>query len=573
MKPIRSLCSSARLYLTPLVLLCSCMLSTAQQQPEQNQTREAGAYSRKSISALNALWLLDPSVQSMPQHYSSIIIERVREQLQQQRFDFNPIPPALLSDFVEQANAVQLPDEQKAALDSITAVLQRTLVPQIIQAVSQQASLRAQGLLSEQQRNSFITDKAKESGISATELEAVMNAAYVLVPVARGFGIVKTETMHTASMDIGFVLWRINHSDTLVTAQPILQSFSRCVGQGKIGESFITSRGSVNHEEFALESMAKCAARNLGVKLQTLPEFRLSSQVLEKNFFALTFPAPATNGVRVDDTYRIIEVDDSRGTEQRTAVGWVQVIRLNPKQERARARIVSGSPALGYQLEEYPRLPLDISLAATTFSLTTSKDATLELSPGFGGELRASYAIGKTMRVPQLFAGLAFGIGTAPTNTKGTLSFEDSVRTIDNTMLLQGEFFLTKKWFVRRVGLILQPSFGLQYLFANADSNATTTESVRFSNNGGGFGLGGGVEFALSPAVSLGALASLNLYAKNNTWEVQSRQGGEKEWKDEPKLRGNAVDHQGMRMQLFLKISPPSLAVDPLDMVRARAGI
>jgi hypothetical protein len=343
------------------------------------------------------------------------------------------------------------------------------------------------------------------------------------------------------------------------------------VGQGKIGEKFITSRGSVNHEEFALESMAKCAARNLGVKLQTLPEFRLSSQVLEKNFFAITFPAPKDNGVRVDDTYRIIEIDDSRGSEQRKSVGWVQVTRLNPKQERARARIVSGLPALGYQLDEYPRLPLDISLGATTFRFKTEKDDSLKLSPGFGGELRASYAIGKAMNIPQFFAGLAFGIGGAP--SKGSLSFEDSVRTIDNAMALQGEFFFTKKWFVRRVGLVVQPSFGLQYIIASADSNDTSDESVRFTNNGGGFGLGAGMEFALTPALSLGALASFNLYAKNNTWEVQSRQGSEEDWKNEAKLRGNPVDHRGMRLQLFLKISPPSLAVDPLDMVRARAGI
>jgi len=98
----------------------------------QNVSKEAGAYERKSVTYVNALWLMDESVRGLHPHQVAFVLDKVKQAISMPRFDYNPIPDSLLRDFAAQANAVRYPYVNEAIataggadpmLDSIAAVI------------------------------------------------------------------------------------------------------------------------------------------------------------------------------------------------------------------------------------------------------------------------------------------------------------------------------------------------------------------------------------------------------------------------------------------------------------------
>jgi len=113
-------------------------------------------YERKSISYANVLIVSDPSIK-IEQKEAEYIIKKLREYIEMPRFDYNPIPAELLEDFREEVES----RGSNVSLDEIVEILKEKFVPKIIEILDIEKEIRAQNLLTEEQRNSFIATKAK----------------------------------------------------------------------------------------------------------------------------------------------------------------------------------------------------------------------------------------------------------------------------------------------------------------------------------------------------------------------------------------------------------------------------
>jgi len=58
----------------------------------QNVSKEAGAYERKSVTYVNALWLMDESVRGLHPHQVAFVLDKVKQAISMPRFDYNPFP-------------------------------------------------------------------------------------------------------------------------------------------------------------------------------------------------------------------------------------------------------------------------------------------------------------------------------------------------------------------------------------------------------------------------------------------------------------------------------------------------
>lgn len=579
-------------------------------ETQQNEAhKEAGAYERKSVSFINALWLMDRSVREMPQEYVGIILDEVKRNIEMERFDYNPLPDTLIREFVLQANAIDfdqlggpqkkelIPGQPDIMMDSITAVLERTLVPRIVSIVNAQKEMRAQGLLTEQQKNSFITDKAKELGITDAELKKVMNSAFVFIPLARRYLSITNleDSSFVMTMEVGILWWQIKSAGDSTYAVPRVKKFTYSMGRSMVGRKYPTQDGLVDFHEFAFRTLVKNAARNMKVATQEMDEFRLSAQILETGAFKVTFNLGKKEGLRVDDKYRIIKaVEGEQGKVDKKNAGWIRVTGVGAKsgENKSRGAIVSGRPILGSELREYPRLPLDIILTGRMFPYavdSTNKRGTyfdsLSLEGFLGGEIHAAYNIGRFIQVPQLFFDFGYGIGAGSgsgslypaINGKPDTQHKTSVDYVFNMCF---DFSLVKKFYIRRFAIVLQPVFSIQRLYLYAKDytvkNPDTTFNSRWINTGLGGAAIGGIEIALSPALNFGISGGYQIFPSSTDWGFERKKSTENKWQKSGTLdmsKDAGVDYSGPVIKISFTYSPPSLPFDPLDWIRGRMGV
>ena len=141
--------------------------------------------------------------------------------------------------------------------------------------------MRAQNLATEQQKNSFYSDKAKEYGITAVEIEKIMNSAYIFIPVAKSYLGVSKKGRYKMIMQVGILWYRISRKGENAHAKLVVKKMTTSLGFAKEGKTFLYDGKMVESKEFAYRACVKNAARNLLVATQEMPEFRLSAQIIE----------------------------------------------------------------------------------------------------------------------------------------------------------------------------------------------------------------------------------------------------------------------------------------------------
>jgi hypothetical protein len=344
----------------------------------------------------------------------------------------------------------------------------------------------------------------------------------------------------------------------------------------------------VGYREFAFESAVKNAARNLMVATQQIPDFRLSGQVIDKGFLSVGFNLGRREGIKVDDKYQVVEItEDEQGNQTAKKSGWVMVTSVADSNSKhgykSSAEVIGGSPYVGAILSEYPRLPLDLQIGGRMFAYTAVADSAdslirgLTLKNGYGAGLDILYDIGKFMGIGQLFFGLSGGIGTGEVSgskaddTVGGV--EHGPARISGLLSWNAEVSLVKKFYIGRLAIILQPEFGYQSLILTTDQATGSDQYYMLTNAALGFAANGGLEFALSPSVNLGVGAGYQLYGKSAEWDYSYKSGSGGNWQNVATVTpGTQVNHTGVTAKLYLVWSLPSIAFDPLDMLRGVAG-
>jgi hypothetical protein len=583
-----------------LILMVLCILPVI--AAGQNvSTKEAGAYERKSVSYIDALWLMDESVRGLPPQQVREILDAVKRAVFMRRFDYNPIPDSLLRDFAGQANGLRYPYVNEAVataggtdpmLDSIAAVMERTVVARVLEIVDLNKELRAANLASEQQRNSFIADKAKTMGITMDDIEKVMNSAYIFLPLIRGYTTQLKDSTYTAGLAAGIVWFRISTKGEKARAIPVVKNITYSSGFSMKDRHYAAGSGMVDYKEFAFLSAVKNAARNLTVATQQIPDFMLSGQVIDKGFMSVGFNLGRREGLSVDDKYQAVEIyEDENGNQTAKKSGWVMVTHVADSSSKhgykSSAQVIGGSrPYVGAVLSEYPRLPLDLLIRGRIFAITVNDTVTelfdhLKLSNGYGGGLDIQYNLGRLFGLNQFFFGLSGGVGTGVVSGSKS-SLYDTIHVLDhgpaniNWMLnWSAELSLIKKFYLGRVAIVLQPQVGYQSLIFQTDkwpNGNGEDEYYMLTNAGFVFGANGGLEIALSPAVNLGVGAGYQMYGTSSSWDYSYKTGSGGSWQKIATVNDAVVNRTGITVSAYLVWSLPSIAFDPLAALQGVAG-
>ena len=546
------------------------------------EEKEAGSYDRKSISYVNRILLLDNSVKNqMPPPYTHITLKGLKKTLLLERFDRNPLTEDFLTEFTAEIDRTlpNMSGNGGKVMDSISAVMNRTIVPKIVSIVEASKKVRAELLLTEQQKNSFITDKAKEVGVTADELNRVMNSAYLFLPFVRNYSdrSNKKEGTYSVSLDIGVMIWKISVAGDSAKAIPLMRKVMTGTGSSRINGSYLYKGSSVGYREYAFRQLLNEVNMNLEVAVKEVEAFKLRSQITEDHGLTVKFDLGKKAGIRVNDKFfimRNIEMPDGSIVQKKG--GWVRVTKVGTREktETSKAAIVGGRPSIGSEIKEYPRIPMDFTLKGRNYKLDIENSKTyshinVKTRDAWGPELQISTDIGRYVRVPQLYLGVeaGFGFGGYYGTVKNNSTVENNSTVIEkdgNYYMISYDVSITKKFFFRRVGLVLDPAFGGQYLvFSGADIKTySDTLQTEWVNNTIGFIPRGGVEVAIMPFLNVGAIFGYQFFIENNIWFYKEKDKTDDKAKWEDKNLGSIdpmVNSDGFIMHFYVTASFPRL--------------
>jgi len=523
---------------------------------------ESGKYERKSISYVNALLCLDESAKKISGEDKKYILDKIKSKISMARFDYNPLPQNLVDSFVNMTNSTSDLNSEKLA-----KIMDKTIVRRIIKILDFFKESRAQTYTSETERNSFFVQKAKGFGFTMSELSRVMNAAFIYIPFVSDYKTISKDDKLITSMNLGIIWYRITTKNDKAHATLVVNDKTLSMGFAKEGHSYLYDGKTYTAQDFAFCSCVKNAARNLLVSTQSMPEFRLSGQVIEHDGGDVGFELGKKEGLTIDDKFNVAEFEEQEdGTVKQVNSGWVTVTSVadsNSKEGyKSKAIVCAGDPSVGAVISEYPRIPIDIAFYGKVFpsiSKDDCKDKQLS-SMGFGGQIDARYNVGRMIGMSQLFLGIGAGMGVS--------SVTDSLYSAYNGTTVSHfniDGIIMKRFILGRCLFGLEGGVTRQTASVNLNIG-----SVALKEDFAGTGFFGGINFgiAFSPCLQLDLAARYETTQLQGVFNPADNSISENYGADQ-----YAANMSGVEIHLGLTWSPPALPFDPLDMFRGMSGM
>ncbi len=393
--------------------------------------REAGDYDRSSLTYINRLFAVDQSVKKLPDEYENRLLLQMSEQLKLPRYDQNQLPQKLTSSFSNGAHKTEYRCEGNLnqCLEDVTDLMNEKITPPILEIVEMNRDIRAMDRMTEQQRNSFITDKAQELGFTAEEVRRVMNSAFIFMPYGSDY-IERTwlDTTFTTDsvtvngrrvrqrkrtiverfstkMRMGLVWWKIvpgtdSTESKLQRYEPLIDSASSVVELSR-SVKINNQRAVITHKPYRLKTVAvtpQVYARtnmitslgtDFGQRLRDFDDFRLSGQILERSPNFVGMDLGSREGINIDDIFWTMETVEENGKTVSKKAGWVMVRDVADSNStegyKSRGQIIAGRPYIGAILQEQPMsngrasfqiqsVPYQVSSPETLDSIIYSND-------------------------------------------------------------------------------------------------------------------------------------------------------------------------------------------------------
>ncbi|MCX6640977.1 MAG: hypothetical protein NTW14_10955 [bacterium] len=556
-------------------LILFLILAVSYNTPYAQDTQ--AKYQRKSISYVDAVLKLGGAQLNADQ--DAFLLNAINNEMSMSRFDYNPLPDAILADFKQQILARGVTD-----LDALAQMMNEVLAPEIMRFVDLEKEMRAQNLVSEVERNSFIVKKAKESGITAEDLKAIMNSAYIYMPVLSEAKKYESASANTVNYDLkGGILWFSIKTDTIGSSVQLLAK-KDAAGSGfaKLSATNIRYAGkSLSGEEYAFYTAAEALAKNLKVATQEIQEFRLTNPITNTGAGWVEFGMGKKEGLGVDDKYIVAEfIEKPDGSMLQKKLGMVRISRVADNRDKpanSRARVLIGGRYERGQLAlEHPRLPIDLSFRLVYLPFTV-KNATYESNGQtlnwfdddiktnfYGGQLWFNYNLARSTNISQFYFALFGEAGYG--QLKGWKMYGEDVPGGLNWGVGGG---LVKKFYANRFHLGLE-ALGeyTAYSFSGSGMDNGTSHDYSWSIDNFIMVFNANMEIALSYDLNLGVGAGYRLAGETKSWTYKS-DGAEQDvsnW-DLPKAQFG-----GLGFQVYLTWSLPSLSYDPLKMARGAMG-
>ena len=136
---------------------------------------------------------------------------------------------------------------------------------------------------------------------------------------------------------------------------------------------------------------------------------------------------------------------------------------------------------------------------------------------------------------------------------------------------------LVKKFYIGRFALVLEPAFSFQTVTVLSDKANIfpgDDQYYRTINSNLGVAANAGIEIALGAAVNFGVGAGYQFFGTIKDWDVESKTGSTGSWNKINTYKNDVgLNYTGLTAQIYFTWSVPGLPFDPVDMIRANAGI
>ncbi len=496
-----------------MVISCSVLL------PREEFSR---FYLRKSIAYYDGILL--PSNVIIPSTTVELIKTKLIQALFLERFDYNYLPQVL------QAKAdAAITGMGAVTVESLGRALEDLFLPEIIKILSINKELRAKEFVDRQERINFLTTKAKESGITADDLEKVMNAGYLFIPFITSYSRNIQGNRVGVNIEGGIIWYHISSTLEPPRLVPLVQKSSSAFGSAILGKKyheFIWGGEELSADEFATLSAVNAYVKNLQTLTREVPVFKLSAEIVSAGGGQIAFKSGNKEGIKLDDKFDIVEFfEDTAGIPKAKSIGCALVTKIANNKDTTKtiryseARTFIGRAEPGMLAIERPRLPIDLGLRFVSFPLKQRNDQI----QNFGGELGLTFNVSNIFKLPHFYIPFSIGYGFPSDNT-------------------------IERYY--EIGLGLHKKF---YLPRFSFGPLITGKYAEISNNNKESGLcaefSGIVELYLNPDFAFGAKGGYHL-------------GGGKEMKTE-----------GLIWSVGFNYNPPTLPFDPLGFLRGYAGI
>ncbi len=533
-------------------------------------------YERKSISFVNALWLTTPQVRTIKSKYVGIILSEIKRQIEIPRFDYNPLPDALIADFASAANA-----RSSLTIDEIAGLMQEKLVPPILAIVEGAIKTRAGELVSEEKKQLFLATKAKELGITIEEIEKVMNSAYIYLPILSEFSLKKSKDSGrwTCNMKGGIIWYHIDLSRGSPVVELRVKQETKSMGYGS--------------EEFAVENAAMNLARNLQTATRAIAEFTLTAPISEVQGNEITFPLGKKEGLGMDDPLWVGEWMSVEGGDVKFVKrGWVRVDkvvdnRTNNKERSTAWAVKKGSWSPGMMVKEHPRLGIDIAVKPAAYAFKIS-DGYIPLFDYFSGgylhikepfegmtaglDIDAQINIASIVNSRQSFMLVGGHFLFPPTEFEGSSIFTDLITSPPFVWGIHLGYL--KRMYIRQLALSYELKGGAKFYSVVQKFRYLWEEyKLTISNNTIGGEAALNLEWASSPDLNFGVRAGYRLYPKSDVWSFNLKPGDSGELVAEEGYPFPEINHSGLVIGLYLHWTPPELPFDPVGLFRGAIGI
>jgi hypothetical protein len=517
-------------------------------------------YERKSISYVDVLLVSNPEIK-IEGKQASYLIKKLREYIEMPRFDYNPIPEELVADFKSELES----RGSSISLDEIVELLKEKFVPKIIEILDIEKEIRAQGLFTEAQRNSFIATKAKSLGITAEQAMKIMNSAFIYVPVISKYNTYtdRINQIYTVDLNAGVFWYRVvYHESGDADLKLLIKKETKGIGVAGLNKELKHEGEKVDYKEYAFRTAAIALARDIQVAVRDIPEFRLGAQVIEVYSNAISFPMGKREGIKIDDGFDLVELQENPdGGVIQKKIGFARVTQVTDNRSNpnrfSKARVIIGRGLEpGIYVSERPRLPFDllVNFKTNPFTITLT---------GFGSESMTGYSIhaellynlGRNLDISQLWVGggLSFGGGSAENLEimKGIFGDKPDVSILEYNAVIMKRFYLPF-----RFSVVGRADFVLEIVnFSKGDA--------KLEHSGLGLALGLGVEYTATPDVILGLGLGYRFFSESEEWEGGGGSGT---------IPGFAGNHSGTIFSVYVNYSLPKLGFDPIAAIKGAIG-
>lgn len=569
----------------------------------------AERYGRKSISRIDKVWLATPSARQISSQKADRLLIEIREWVEMERFDYNPLPENLLREFERRSRT-----EKDLTVKSIAKLLTETVAPKIIEILDFNLELRAEEYETEEDKQKFIAIKAKELGITAGDLEKVMSSAFLYLPVLTDYSRSVTTDNNTKKKTVtykmkGGLVWfhlKVESGKGTVevlrdkTGKEIIGFLETDVSTSAdpdeeyslgLGSISITVPGvkKVSGDTYAFEQTVEKFAKNLEVLTSQLWSFILKIEIREVDGGKAGFNLGKREGLFTDQKFRIFEKFEVGEKTKEENKGFFMVRKIGDNKKKPNVlsygKLIIRGAEPGMQIREFARVGVDLTPRFGTAKIkilppdpTTDEISRINGNLNISEEYTATVSLvdvalqwnqARFLKIPQFFVTAGGNIGMIPT---GDITVDLPSHDDQDTRagLYWGAYVgLMKKYYIGRLALFVEPRYEYQsFSFWRAVEENEVKESLTYSNSNFLLSASAGLEVALRADLNIGISGGFRGIGTGTStdWtekfkKVRKKEGEEEEviTEEEVEFIGPEVDYKGAFFGIYVTYALPTL--------------